>query len=197
MALYDEHIIICDNIAELFTKFYHSNTIGELSINLMEATTIGGLKKSLDLVMSHNSSYDFDFYLKFSIKESYATNPIIKKKIRFEDFNEAYDSSFNEETVFNILENVDQKLLTYFAKDIFNTDIKISGKRDCKIENDKIDEYELKLPKTDVIPIDKYITGSESTVISLNNLPEWNFDSNDANMNYNYNNYISYKPHDF
>lgn len=194
MALYDnykiddeKHIIICGNIAELFTKFYHSvvNTTGNLSINLMESTTIGGLKKSLDLVMSHNSSYDF--YLSFSIKESYATNPIIKK-IRFEDFNEAYDSSFNEETVFNILENVDQELLTSFAKDIFNTDIKISGKRDCKIENDKIDEYELKMPKNDVIPIDKYITGSESTVISLNNLPEWNFDSN---------NYISYKPHDF
>ena len=194
-------ILIDRDTIELFIKFYHNTSYaGELKINLLDNIALGGVKRSLYLVLiknpglrqSHTSSYDL--YLLFESRDG-SKNPLVKK-IRFENyFREFYEPSFNEESLVGILHNVDKECLSSFSKEFFNCDIKLwISPSFGKVESFKNSVDEIEFDKSEPIPKNMQICGSESNVISLNNTAEWNFDSNNENS---YNNRAMYNPHDY
>ena len=63
-----------------------------------------------------------------------------------------------------------------------------------KVESFRNSVDEIELDKSESIPNDMHICGSESNVTSLNNTAEWNFDSNNEDS---YNNRAMYNPHDY
>lgn len=194
-------ILIDRDTIELFIKFYHNiSYAGELKINLLDNVTLGGVKRSLYLVLIknpglrqiHTSSYDL--YLLFESRDG-SKNPLVKE-LRFEDyFREFYEPSFNEESLIGILRNVDKKCLSSFSKEFFNCDIRLCISTSFgKVESFRNSVDEIELDKSEPIPKNMHVCGAESNVISLNNIAEWNFDSNNEDS---YNNHAMYNPHDY
>lgn len=129
-----EKIIIDKDTISLLNGFYHNTSYaGELRIHLLDRIIFGGEHTTLSLVMEkeegkfeyevNNSSYKF--YLEFSCKVPIQPHPK-KEYVYFHHFDEAFEPSFNETTIADLITNcIDQNEFSEVCKAFFQDDIKI------------------------------------------------------------------------